>query len=309
MALIDGYSHIYPENYLGKYAKHSPMISKMASELKYLADVEGRIRFMDQLGIDREIISLAMPNLDDLNLPVKDTNEATQISNDGICELAENHQSRFVPIGTVSLQDPEFAVAESRRCLNELGMKGIQIVSNVKGQHLGSPQFEPFFNYMEQSGKPVWLHPTFMRNTYGWLREDAVDIMVGWDFDVTLALIKMMSSGLIRRNPKLKIIVHHLGSLLPILAGRIISFLNPMDPNPETPLNWMKSLYVDTAEGMWMPWLKDGIEFFGLDHVLFGTDFPWGNSSNIISNIRSLDIPESKREKLFSGNISKLLGL
>ena len=309
MEIIDGYSHLYPDSYFRKYSKSSPMISKMASELKNLVDIDGRIKVMDQLGIDKEIISLAMPNLDDLNLSIEKTNEATVIANDGISELGEKYRSRFIPIGTVSLQDPEFAVDEVRRCIQELGLHGIQIVSNILGQHIGSPKFEQFFDYIEKSGKPLWLHPTFMRKSYEWLKEDAADIMVGWDFDVTLSLIKIISSGILKRHTKLKIVVHHLGSLIPLLAGRINSFLNHGDQSQDTPLQWMKSLYVDTAEGMWMPWLREGIEFFGLDHVLFGTDFPWGNSEKIISNIRSLDLSESNRNKIFSDNISKLLGL
>lgn len=309
MPVIDGYSHLYPENYFRKYSKSSQMITKMSTDLKYLVDFESRIRYMEHMGIDSEIISLAMPNLDDLNLSIRETEEASKIANDGIREVADTYGRRFIPVGTVSLQDPDFALEESRRCIEELGLKGVQIVSNVKGKPVDSPDLEPFFSYMERSGKPIWLHPTFMRDTYGWLKEDAVDIMVGWDFDLTLSLIRIVSSGLLRIHPKLKIIVHHLGSLIPLLAGRINSFLSHNFESPEEPLRMMKLLYVDTAEGMWMPWLREGIEFFGIDHVLFGTDFPWGDSGRIISNIRNLDITDSERDRLFSGNIIRLLGL
>ena len=308
MEIIDAFSHLYPAEYFRKFKDSSRMLERMSVELPSIVNMDQRIQYMDRLGIDREIISLAMPDIDDLDLPINKMMEATKTANDGIMALSERYPDRFIPVGTVSLEDPQFAVSESKRCLNDLHLNGIQIVSNVKGKQLDLPEFEEFFSFMENSGKPVWLHPTFMRETYPWLRENSVDIMVGWDFDVTLALIRMVASGLFQRHRKLKMIVHHLGSLLPILAGRIGSFLESgNDSSQYGPIMQMKSLYVDTAEGMWLPWLKEGLDFFGIDHVLFGTDFPWGNSETILKNIKSLSLPDKDLEKIYSSNLKSLI--
>ncbi len=193
-------------------------------------------------------------------------------------------------------------------------MPGIQIVSNVHGEPLGSPRLEPFYSAMEDLGKPVWIHPTFMRQAYPWLREYNTGIMVGWDFDTTLALIHLVGSGVTARHRKLKFVIHHLGSLVPLLGGRISTFLDNNNPGKKQEENskslaYLKSFYVDTAEGMALPWLRSALEFFGTDHIMFGTDFPWGDSDQIIRNIESLDISEDDKKEIFSGNAKKILGL
>ncbi|EQD32143.1 amidohydrolase 2 [mine drainage metagenome] len=176
-------------------------------------------------------------------------------ANDGIYETANNSGDRFLPIGTVSLYDTNAAIAKATRCIKDLKMLGIQIVSNVNGDPLGSPRFEPFYSAMENLGRPIWIHPTFMRHSYPWLKEFNTNIMVGWGFDITLSMIQLVGSGIIKRHRKLKFITHHLGSLVSLLGGRISTFLD--NHNPGTlqnesfdSLSYLKAFYVDTAEGM-----------------------------------------------------------
>lgn len=148
-----------------------------------------------------------------------------------------------------------------------------------------------------------------MRNPYKWLGDFRTDIMVGWDFDTTLSVIRLAGSGLLKRHRKLKVIVHHLGSLIPILAGRISGFLTGPDGDGKHVMDTLRSFYVDTSEGMWMPWLKAAVDFFGTDHVMFGTDYPWGNSKGIIDNIDRLNLSESERNLIYEDNAARVISL
>lgn len=310
MKKIDVFNHIYPNRYLNYFLKRPEMIESQSKNLPALVHMDQRLKVMDELGIDVEIISLALPNIDDLSLDLKQSISIMRAANDGIKETAENSSGRFKGIGTVSILDVNSAITEAKRCIKELDLLGIQIVSNVNGEPLGSPQFEPFYSAIEKLGVPLWIHPTFMRKTYPWLKDFDTDIMVGWDYDTTLAMIHLTGSGVIERHKNLKIIVHHLGSMIPVLAGRVSSFLdrNNSGKKLQAPaIQSLKAFYVDTAEGMSLQWLKSGIDFFDTDHILFGTDFPWGNSKSIIDNIETLNISENDKNAIFYGNVKKIL--
>jgi len=95
---------------------------------------------------------------------------------------------------------------------------------------------------------------------------------------------------------------------------RISTFLDNHNPGTSQsersdPLSYLKAFYVDTAEGMSATWLRSGLEFFGVDHVMFGTDFPWGDSGQIIRNIESLGISDRDIKAIFSGNAKRILGI
>ncbi len=311
---IDVFSHVYPESYFNFFSRRPAMIAEQAERLPELINMKDRIHIMDGLNISREIISLALPDIDDLEIDSQKSQEVMMAANNGMHETAKQSGGRFLAIGTVSLADPDFAINEATRCIRDLKMLGIQIVSNVHGEPLGSPRFEPFYTAMEKLGKPIWVHPTFMRQSYPWLREFNAGIMVGWDFDTTLALIHLVGSGVTKRHRSLKFIIHHLGSLLPLLGGRISTFLDNSDPGRKQDLNseslsYLKSFYVDTAEGMWMPWLRSALDFFDTDHIMFGTDFPWGDSGQIINNIENLAISQQEKRLIFSGNARRILGI
>lgn len=307
MEKIDVFNHIYPPGYFNFFEKRHPMMESMASQLNDLIDFDSRIRRMDSLGINREILSLALPGIDDLMVDSRSMQSVTRTANDSMRDIADSYPDRFLAIGTISLTEPDFAVEETIRCVKDLKLLGIQVVSNVKGKPLDTEGTEPFYSVLEKLDVPLWIHPTFMRNQYQWMEDFRTDIMVGWDFDTTLALIRLAGFGIIGRHRKLKVIVHHLGSLIPVLAGRIAGFISSEGKSSSEVIENLKSLYVDTAEGMWMPWLGSAIQFFGIDHIMFGTDFPWGDSRGILENIEKAVGNESDLERIYEGNAKRVI--
>lgn len=309
MAKIDVFNHIYPPKYYNFFEKKPSMVGRMSNDLQNLTDFNSRVSVMDRLGIDREILSLAIPCIDNLHTSPEVSREVTKAANDSMAEVVEDHPDRFLAVGTLSLSDPEFAVEESERCIRDLKLLGIQIMSNVKGDPIDLERFDAFYTTIEKLEVPLWLHPTFMRDTYKWLGDFRSDIMVGWDFDTTLSVIRLAGSGLMDRHKRLKVIVHHLGSLIPILAGRISLFLTGSNGDHEAVMRTLKSFYVDTSEGMWMPWLEAALDFFGVDHLMFGTDYPWGNSAGIIDNIEQLKLSDAERDLIYNGNAARVIGM
>ncbi len=308
---IDIFNHIYPDEYINAMGSIPDMVKNMANSLRALRDAEYRLSVMDKLGIDQEVLSLAMPAIDGLGMDEKSAKHITAEANNGIRNLVEKYKDRFLGIGTVSLSDPGFAADEVKRCVRDLGLSGIQIVSNVKGEPIDRPEMDEFYSVLESVGSGLWIHPTFMASSYQWLKDYNADIMLGWDMDTTLALFRLFRSGILEKHERLKIVVHHLGSIVPLLAGRISDFAM-QDPtyaqtHKKNPLDVLKSLYVDTAEGMWEPWLRIALDFFGVEHVIFGTDYPWGSTEKIMDSIKRLSLDETQTEKIYSANARKVL--
>ena len=308
---IDIFNHIYPDEYINAMGSIPDMVKNMANSLRALRDVEYRLSAMDKLGIDQEVLSLAMPAIDGLGLDEKSTKHITVEANNGIRSLVEKYKDRFLGIGTVSLSDPDFAADEAKRCIHDLGLSGIQIVSNVNGKPIDGPERDGFYSVLESIGSGLWIHPTFMASSYPWLKDYNADIMLGWDMDTTLAIFRLFRSGILERHEKLKVVVHHLGSIVPLLAGRISDFAMQdatyVQNHRKNPLEVLKSLYVDTAEGMWDPWLRIALDFFGIEHVIFGTDYPWGSTEKIMDNINQLSLDETQKERIYSKNAIELL--
>jgi predicted TIM-barrel fold metal-dependent hydrolase len=315
--IIDVFNHFYPKEYLDALPRSLPnQVTYVSSTLKGITDLQYRLSLMDKHGVDAQILSLPLPTLDDLDLPVEALKKITRAGNDGISRLAEQSHGRFKGIATVSLLDVGAAIDELERSVRDLGLLGVQVLSNARGKPLDSPEFDPFYSKLCQLGCALWIHPAYMRKTYDWMDEYNLNMMMGWGIETALAMFRIFRGGVLERHPELKIITHHLGTLIPLMAGRINGFVMgqgkdgaPPAPLRKTPMEYMKMFYVDTAEGMWRPAMVLAHGFYGSEHMLFGTDFPWGDTPRIIENINALAIPEEEKKMIFAENAKRLLKL
>jgi predicted TIM-barrel fold metal-dependent hydrolase len=312
--IIDVFNHFYPKEYLEALPRPLPnQVTYTSSTLRGITDLQHRLSIMDKYGIDMQILSLPLPTLDDLDVPIQAFKKITSAANDGISRLAEHSHGRFAGIATVSLLDVGEANDELERSVKDLGLLGVQVLSNVRGKPLDSPDFDPFYRKLCQLDGAMWIHPAYMRKTYDWMNKYNLNMMMGWAIDTSLAMFRIVRGGVLERHPDLKIITHHMGALIPLMAGRINGFTmgegkdgSPPAPLRKTPLEYMKMFYVDTAEGMWKPAMVLSQSFFGSGHMLFGTDFPWGDTPGIIENIKGLSIPEEEKKMILGENARKL---
>ena len=286
---------------------------------KSIIDLDYRINQMDKFGVDKQILSLPGPTIDDLpsSIHVQELDKICKAANDGIAKIAENSHGRFKGVATVSLLDVQGAVEEAERSVKDLGLLGVQILSNVRGKPLDLPEFEPLYAKLDQLGRGIWIHPAYIRKTYDWMNDEYnMNMMMGWGIDTALATFRIFRGGVLERHPNLKIITHHLGTLIPLMAGRINGFVmgqgkNGFPPLPlkKIPIEYLKMFYVDTAEGMWKPAMDLAHGFYGSSHMLFATDYPWGDTPKIIENIKALNIPEEEKSMILGENAERLFQL
>ena len=326
--IIDIFCHIFPERYFQEMTTAAPNLENMGKRLKQvtkLFDLDARFREMDQFGDYREIISLPNPPIEDI-ADGKLGLTLARIANDAMAELCRKHPERFPTfVAAVSLKDVEGSVAEARRAVKDLGACGIQVYTPNAGRPLDDPIFEPVFATMAELDLPIWLHPARGANLTDYPAEAKSRYEMwwcfGWPYDTSVAMVRMAFCGLFDRYPKLKIITHHLGGMIPYYDGRVGPGLEVLGartsdedyskvlPSLKRPhLEYLREFYGDTAMfGGGTHALRCGLEFFGADHVVFATDTPLGPIAPTIEAVKRLDLPADQMRKLFVGNAERLL--
>jgi aminocarboxymuconate-semialdehyde decarboxylase len=238
---------------------------------------------------------------------------AARMINDGVAEFVSKHKDRFIPFGTVPMQDGPEAAKELERCMTTLGFKGVEILTNVNGKELSDPAFAPFWKKAEELGALVIIHPNGFTEGKR-LSRFYFNNIVGNPFETTLALHYLIFDGVLERHPELKIFAMHGGGYLGAYSGRIDHAWGARSDChtdlPKPPTSYLKQVYVDTV--VFTPvQLESLVKTFGLDHVIMGTDYPFDmleyDPIGHLNSVESFD--DSARAALAGGNARKLLGL
>ena len=326
--IVDIYCHIFPDAFFQEMNRIAPRLGNIGARLrgvKKLFDLDERFREMDRFGDYREIISLPNPPIEDLATGLVGL-ELARIGNDAMADLCARHPQRFPSfVAAVSMTDVEGSVKEARRAVKDLGAAGIQIFTNIAGKPLDDGAFEPIFATMAELDQPIWLHParTADMSDYAAEKKSRFEMWwcFGWPYETSVAMVRMVFNGLLDRYPKLKIVTHHLGGMIPYYDGRIGPGMQVLGsrtsdedyskvlPSLKRPhLDYLHDFYGDTALfGGGIHAVRCGLEFFGSDHVVFATDTPLGPIAPTVEVIKRLEITESDRRKIFAGNAERLI--
>lgn len=275
---------------------------------------DARVEKMDEWGLDASVLSFPAPDafIDEeyLSRPSVFTRVSETI-NDHLAEASERHPDRLYGFASIPLVAPEAAADELDRAMDDLGLQGVALDSNVFGKPLSDPEFRPFFERADQRGATIFVHPN---NPAGADRMDDYygESMIGFPFDTTLMASKLIFSGFMDRYPNLDVVLSHLGGALPYLQRRLEFLHDPDDPEfddlEKHPPEYLGDFWYDTAmtypEAMELALGQVG------DRLLFGSDYPFGPENAVATTdeqVRSLDVGEDRREKIFERNATALL--
>lgn len=209
-------------------------------------------------------------------------------------------------VATIPLNDIDATLKETDRAITQLGLKGVQLLARVKGEQIDDPKFKPLYEKMAKYDLPIWIHPIS--------DEEFDEPVFGWPFATASAMRRLVISGVFRDYPNIKFITHHCGAMVPYFAGRV-KWLFPLAFEMGNPVrNWadeFRKFYNDTATYGITSALMCGYDYFGSDHILFGTDSPlgpkYGLTEETIDSVQRMNISEADREKIFKQNAVKLL--
>lgn len=332
---VDIFPHIFPRRFYERMLEASPAnlyMQKRVRGIPVLVDLNERFRIMDRYEGYVQVLTLASPPIEALGGPDL-TPELAKLANDGMAELVRKYPDRFPGfVASLPMNNPDAALKEIDQAIGQLGAAGVQIFSNVNGRPLDEPEFIQILERMATLNLPIWLHParpaTFA--DYPTEKRSKYDLWwaFGWPYETTIAMGRIVFSGLFDRFPDLKIITHHMGAMLPYFEGRAGHGLDQLgtrteDPHDaaalkrlkKRPLDYFRMFYGDTAVfGAW-PAMECGLAFFGADRILFGTDMPFDPERGpgfirwTIQAMERMRATAEEKAKIYEGNARRLLRL
>ncbi len=273
-----------------------------------LTSVEARLEAMNKAGIDIQAISpapqyyyWAEPELG---------REASRLVNNRIAEIVASHPDRFVGLGTVPLQAPALAVAELERAVKELGLRGVEIGTNVAGVELADERFRPFFAKAQELDILIFMHPAGF--TQGQRLTDHYFInVIGNPLDMTVAVSHLIFGGVLDAYPKLKICVAHGGGYAAAYSGRFDHAHSARADCrrliKQRPTTYLKRLYFDTVVFTHHQ-LEYLVGLYGSDHIRLGTDYPYDMAlPDAVKFIDSAALGRADKAAILGGNAARLL--
>jgi 6-methylsalicylate decarboxylase len=250
------------------------------------------LAYMDRHEIAAQVVSMPMafPGAED------DPGFGTRVCrmiNDGYAALIEKHPARFGAFASLPADGPDEALAELAYALDELGLDGVVLTSNVAGHYFGDPFLEPVLAELERRQVPVLVHPVDSPciEVLGFGRPSSI---VEFPFDTARNITNGLYTGLFQRHPNLRLILAHCGGALPTLGWRIgehtVMGRGPKDADidPAHVATVLRSLYYETALAGSRNSLLPALEVTTADHILFGTDWPAAPEPTVIHNIANL---------------------
>lgn len=319
--VIDAFTHALPRRFVEEMnAAHEPEELSDVGSLSYLTAVDKRVDVMEELGVDKQVVTLAKPQ-SWLGIDPEDAIDLARVANDGIREMATDHPDHFIPVATLPFLEGEY-LDELDRCLDDLGMAGVQIFSNIEGRPLDEDAFRPFFERVDDRQVPIWIHPQ-LYSWYPWIDDYRDHKALGWPFDTSLAISRLVSSGIMEEYD-LDVVTHHGGGMIPHYGSRLKRFNEPRGDdskldsdqfaNVTRPVDeYYRSFFADTVVNGSANQLDCVYEYFGPEQVVFATDYPYGAGEGrkrvetTVSLVQEMDVPPDVRSAIFAGNIESIL--
>jgi uncharacterized protein len=334
MRKLDVFNHFFPERYFRKLLELAPThkdMGKRVRNIPLLHDLEARFRVMDGFGDYQQILSMPSPPLEALAGP-PGAIELARMGNDGLADLVRRYPDRFPAfVASLPMNDPDASVAEARRAIVDLGACGVQVFTNVNGVPLTAPQFLPLFDLIAEHDRPLWMHPARGAGFADYQSEASSLFEIwwtfGWPYETSAAMARMVFAGLFDRHPRLKVITHHMGGMVPYFEGRVgygwdqlgtrtsdVDYTQVLRTLKHRPIDYFRLFYADTALFGAAAATACGLSFFGVERVLFASDTPFEPEPGLyiretIDVIDRLPIPDEDRARIYSENAAALLKL
>jgi aminocarboxymuconate-semialdehyde decarboxylase len=326
MSVVDVHNHFYPPAYLDALRAGDSAVTLKVDrdgnpELHYPGDynvavlghrdIAHRQEVLEQAGVATQVLSLTTPGTH-VELPERAVRHA-RLVNDAFVEIVAARAPRFAAYATLPLCDPAASVAELRRAVEELGLRGAMLFGNVNGVPLADQRFWPLYEAAESLGVVLHIHPTNPASVQG-MREYWLMPLVGFLFDTTLAAAHLVFSGVAERFPGIRWVLSHLGGAIPYLAERLDrgyhAFRECREHVTRPPSEYLKTWYSDTVN-VDRDALMLAVRFAGADHVLAGSDYPHmiGSIPSMLEAIGGLELSDEERAGILGGNAARLLGL
>lgn len=272
-------------------------------------DLELRLTIMDQAGVDIQAIS-AQNSFFFYWMALEEGLEFARWLNEALATAVKKYPARLVALATVPLQDSPSAAAELERAMTKLGLRGVQIGSNVNGRYFDDPGFDPFWEAAQALDALIFVHPTNIAGADR-MKDYNLANLIGNPTETSLAFAKCIFGGVLERFPRLKFCLAHAGGFLPYTWGRLERGYQTNQACHEkitqSPGEYVKRFYFDTISHSQIA-LEYLVANFGADRVLLGSDYPFDmGDPEPRKTVNELRIESEQKKKIAGANAAKLL--
>jgi uncharacterized protein len=327
---IDAHTHFSSLKVLDALEKAEAkpfVLGRMYRSKPALTDATARLAILDHNEIDTHVL-VPIPWLDAFPRVAHDRVLGPQFArmmNDEIAAVVAAHPKRFKGVALIASVDPDAMVAELTRAVKELGFVGAYLPVGPTAKRMDHPDFEPLYRAIVDLDVMLWLHPS--RPPLPEYADEKTSLYnewlhMGWPYDTTSAMYRIVFSGVFDRYPGIRIITHHHGGFIPYYAARMIGgWLGEaeagmhVDTEIAPPyIDHFKKFYCDTACNDFAPKVLElALDFFGPERVLFASDTPFGAgdgqsfTSGVLRSIEAMQIGADLRATILSGNARRIL--
>jgi len=333
---VDCHNHWYPPDYLAYLVSRTePPYARQTGPTSYVCyapgdvivahidraghyDLNARIEDLDKAGLDTQIMSITIPGPE--MLPVKEGIYWAKRTNDAFARAVQDHPGRFYAYAGLPWQAPDEAVKELERCYRDLGVKGIQVFSNVNGEPLFLDKFDPLWALANELDLPFLVHPTVP------LTASVMDMvripyqLYGYTLDTSMAVISLIFNGVFQKYANLKAVHSHLGGMVPYLVQRLRASWKgyakewglELDETPD--VTYATRVWPDTTS-FYLPAMRCALEWVGPGHLVVGTDYAHrvGDPEGAIQAVKdlgaSVSLPQDKTDLMLGKNAEALFKL
>jgi len=328
---IDLHTHILPQQWpdlAQRYGydgfvsieHHAPCCARLWKDGEFFREVddrcwspERRIEDCDRHGVDVQALS-TVPVMFSYWAKSADAHDLSRFLNDHIAEVVKDRPDRFIGLGTVPLQDPQLAIEELERCVQELDFPGLQIGTHCGEWNLDAPELFPFFERAAALGTSIFIHPWDMLGADR-MGSYFLPWLVGMPAETSLAICSVIFGGVLDRLPELKICFAHGGGSFPGTLARIEKGFHARPDlcgvnGCSSPREYTDRFYLDTLvhDSSSLDFL---IDIFGTDRLALGTDYPFplgeDHPGKLIEQMESLT--DEQKQQMLGGTALDFLGL
>ena len=287
----------------------------------YLVDLgDQRLKHMDERGIDMQIVALTSPGVQ--VMPKDEATSFAAYANDVLAEGCRKHPTRFAGLAAVAPQDAKAAAKELERGVTKLGLKGAIINSHTFGEYLDDEKFFPLLEAAEALDTPIYLHPQVPWKTMSapFLDVGLDGAIYGFGVETGLHLLRLITTGVFDRFPKLTVVVGHLGEALPFWmyrldymnrAGVVSKRYERMQPLTLGRVSeyLRRNVFVTSSGFAWGPAIKFCQDVLGSDRVMYAMDYPYQHDLAEVVASDDIDMPDDVKTAFFQTNAERVFKL
>ncbi|MBB6128697.1 amidohydrolase family protein [Mucilaginibacter lappiensis] len=307
-----------PKDALGGFGQSE----RMQQLIPKLADITGeRLQSMDANGIMMQVLSVDSSGANLLSQ--KEGPAFARQYNDLIAQQIAGFEHRFTAFAHLPMTAPMAAADELERAVTEYRFRGAMIRGVTQDKFLDQPEFAPIFERAEKLDVPIYLHPGLPPKgiadiyygglpTHSGMAEALACYGWGWHSETALHVLRLLYSGIFDKYPKLKLIIGHMGEMLPMMMARSERAFKPGNggANQRTLTDtFHQQVHITTSGFFTQPPLKIALDTFGIDNIMFSIDYPFSTNEMGIEFLSAIELPDEQVTKIAHGNADKLLKL